>query len=1621
MNILNVVERRKKKLFLFLCFLLSGISISLAKDAMWEQPKSAESQTWINQPELIQKETHRSVFSDSPDNSENNPPVLRGPGGGGDPIGGVPVQEGMWIIVLCASVYLLVKHTGRYYFNRKKMKRNKTKQSVLGSKTVSVWMAFMLCCTGFNLSAQTEPAWTHVYLTSAQATVSNLNSLISGASGNLRCYHLPNDIVAPASGTATITIPSNRTVKLVTASGSPRTYKIDANSRGRVIDNSGTLWLEDIIITGGRINTGTGTARNGAGINSAGTLILLNGTQVINNTSVGATNADANGGGIYANELTLKGNITITGNEAGGNGGGIYKSATGAFNVSNLTSLNVSYNTSKFTTTGSTTGGGGGIYTAATLTFAPQNNVTITGNISNNGGGGVNVHHSSFTIHGGEISNNKDFGTTAASGGGGVYGNSSTITISGTLISGNKTDNNGGGIYGNRATGLSSSNVVITDAKIINNTATKAGGGIAVNASLLTISGNTLIEKNEAISNGGGIYGVSSGGDPSYLTISGAKIIENKTSGGGGISLNGSHLTVSDSVLIKKNTTTARGGGIGANNTSTIKISGGEIIENKTDGEGGGISIMGTSTLTMSGSALIENNTAGTLGGGIYNRQSSLIFKDTVTITHNTAYISGGGIYLTADAVLFDASALKSLLMSSNTAQGTGATDGGGGIYSNIPITFPSGSSLNFTQNQTAKDGGGIYINATLSIKSTSAQFTNNKATNEGGGIFIANVVGGNAPYAAFNIVNNVVFSGNTANNPYWLENENPATNTYRNPHTVSQIMGWHNPTGNIKTTAPYSAPPAGNKPFTYLINNYDVNFVGVKTSNINPIEAVNDAAITKPGKPVNIPVLDNDIYTGTVDVTAIGTPKNGGTTNLNDDGTITYTPKDDTWEGIDEFDYEICYRGTENCSSAKVYVLVMEDDYITCDESKDIQVSIPDVTYTWYNAQTEGSVIPDSNPVLIVNRNDVDHFVDNQWVFIDYRPNGESSSVFKNRVQVRVRFVPHLMYWKRNPVNNDWNNAANWEDENETAFDPSLDLVPWPCTVVHIPGNANKYPSLESPTTNRTVYNGRTDNEPTCDIIYYHFGGEVAKPHYLKYNRAYVHYNFGKYPTDTEGGTLMNGDLKYSADNMIRERWYAVAAPLKKIVTGDFSVGGYPSMWQQGFKTSRDRNGDLFGDWYIPENTMAMEIGTRQNYAISLYSSQYLAGSLGEDDHKHLNSLNGIFEIPYFETDLSLDTEHRLHIYNPATKTSKFYYYYWQIQGLPICDTCTPDEFKRGEEAYRFVFEDNNNNPIADFKMNLPVNEDEGQVSDVMVGNPFISSFDFAAFHAANSDKIEDYYRLYEDGGFTTYRIGDSDFPLIAPLQAFFVTPKGTSESNVELSFKENFSVLRAGSHQLKSSVQDTGNSLKVEVRNNLGSNRITLSLDKNTEENIVQMFSNDKDTIPQIYVLDGFNVKNAYQYVTNDEKEIVSLGIVCKAKGDYSLSFTGAASLPVESLVLKDKELGVEYNLLENDTYNFRNTSNNLTDRFELHFGKRLSAGMDDMKTGLTKIYTLKDVLYVESDVNISEVKLFNIQGMEILSDSGIDNNLYMKRLELQAGIYIVKVKLASMEVKTEKVFIK
>ncbi len=95
-----------------------------------------------------------------------------------------------------------------------------------------------------------------------------------------------------------------------------------------------------------------------------------------------------------------------------------------------------------------------------------------------------------------------------------------------------------------------------------------------------------------------------------------------------------------------------------------------------------------------------------------------------------------------------------------------------------------------------------------------------------------------------------------------------------------------------------------------------------------NPPVAVNDTVTTTSGTPIDIPVLDNDSDPDGdgIRVTGVPTPPTNGTTDINGDGTITYTP-DEGFIGVDSFMYVICDDGIPSlCDSAWVIITVLPD-----------------------------------------------------------------------------------------------------------------------------------------------------------------------------------------------------------------------------------------------------------------------------------------------------------------------------------------------------------------------------------------------------------------------------------------------------------------------------------------------------------------------------------------------------------------------------------------------------------------------------------------------------------------------------------------------------------------------
>ena len=619
--------------------------------------------------------------------------------------------------------------------------------------------------------------------------------------------------------------------------------------------------------------------------------------------------------------------------------------------------------------------------------------------------------------------------------------------------------------------------------------------------------------------------------------------------------------------------------------------------------------------------------------------------------------------------------------------------------------------------------------------------------------------------------------------------------------------------------------------------------------------------------------------------------------------------------------------------------------------------------------------------------------------------------SEYSNEVFVSVSNESTIAYWSKTPEDHNWNNPNNWTDESGNP----LHSVPFACTNVHIPGNSSIYPDLSESHTPRHLY-----GDPVCNEITFRFGSEVAKQNYLTYGKAYVQYNFGYYQGNTNIYRT-DGD-PHSAEPMKRNRWYALSAPLNKIVSGDFSVGGYPNFWQQGFKTSRGYSGELIGDWYSPSNTNVMSPGDHGHYGISVWAAR-MQPFIGENNHSNLNALKGILEMPYFENS-AVSELHRIHDYEEGW--SSFKYYYYDLPGLDLVPESVRayDRISRGEEAYRFVTDDRDKwtsvAGVPAFKMEVPSG------AEIMIGNPFLSSLDFGLFYEANRDRLEEYFRLYEVP-WNTYVPGLSPSSgLIPSFQAFFVKTTGTPGETTELYFPESASVSRSGDFVLKRSVSE-GAVLYAEAYgpDETVGKALIVSEGKSVK-NIPQLFidsENDPEAAraPQLYFLGEEGSKNVLLNAGESTFEkTIKLGLASTCTGDITLKFDNVRTFAPSGLYLKDTYAGNTIDLTTANTYTFRHDPS-VCDRFELSFGESgmLSGLGDNARESSAVIRTEGRLLYVSSGEPLSSIRVYTVQGTAVLTDENPETQ-WVRRLNVPEGVYLVKITYPNHKVKTEKVVV-
>lgn len=633
---------------------------------------------------------------------------------------------------------------------------------------------------------------------------------------------------------------------------------------------------------------------------------------------------------------------------------------------------------------------------------------------------------------------------------------------------------------------------------------------------------------------------------------------------------------------------------------------------------------------------------------------------------------------------------------------------------------------------------------------------------------------------------------------------------------------------------------------------------------------------------------------------------------------------------------------------------------------------------------------------------------------------------------------LPEL-YWDNTKQSNNWNDVKNWLRPDGTA----ANTLPCGKTAVIIPGSAQTtnvtYPSLD-------VANTPVDKVgmPVCRQITFQYGAEIAHPHRLVYDKALVQYNWGYYNNNNNfSGVPDNKDADQniygaSAPKMSRDKWYALSAPLKKMASGDFGLAGYPLTWQAKFQAKNTTGIGLTDcDFSVPFASNDVNLANDKNYnAIAIKVASY-SNTLGRKDQKYLESLQGIIEIPYFE-NIQIAPYYPNHLYDPYVGESKFYYF--NTQNLKQLHSPI-GRMQRKEEAYRFIFEDDNTNSILKHTVkgeaNIPayaitVTRQPNESRMVMIGNPFVSSINSENFYEANSSvlapKAQGYY-TFNAANQTWKQNAYASGNYIAPLQAFVITLDEHQTSATLLFPLEGNYALTGATNRAAPMSLPLGRSLFVKSGNGeTESDYAVLSVNENGnyDLDVSKIIFPESHTVPETFFISPETKKsNLIQSYKPGVRE-VGLGVKTSDKtNNLNITFENVEEFAAANNVLPilvDKFLGVEQSLLEDNVYYFKQTrateSNKYTDAERFTLRLLPLDGSEDINDGSIVIEYSQNQLTVKAQQNVSTVTVYDVQGKMIHAESQLNSTKYTRQLGLKQGVYVVKVVTHSGETKTKKI---
>jgi pectate lyase len=653
-------------------------------------------------------------------------------------------------------------------------------------------------------------------------------------------------------------------------------------------------------------------------------------------------------------------------------------------------------------------------------------------------------------------------------------------------------------------------------------------------------------------------------------------------------------------------------------------------------------------------------------------------------------------------------------------------------------------------------------------------------------------------------------------------------------------------------------------------------------------------------------------------------------------------------------------------------------DDYIALRMETDFAATINSVTIT----------LPDASPSINLN---TDYPVSSgtETAIIGLDPNvkyyyqvkaisGTEESAYSDRGTVTT--MTATFTWSGS--DNDWNNASNWYSGT----------VPTAESDVIIPYSAEgHYPILKS---------GEANN---CRTITFEPGAEIGRQDLLTYEKAYVQSSFGEWK---EGEENTNGP---------RNRWHMLSSPLKGVVTGDFAYGGYPKTFLRQFNASETQEIEsvAMGTWKNAYSDYDIELKAGEGFALWVNGGTekgYL--DIPEEEASGLGQTKGIIQLPFFDDEV-LSAYHRIHTYDDNSGKSTFTAVNGDLEPVESPQTTV----QRSTESYK----------LNDANVSVPVEFSKGtDFPFAFIGNPFMSTIDFAKIYEASKDgneyPIKNAYKIWNGVTFVEYSSLSGTDEGIAPQQAFLVEK---AEGYNDGDFNINFTIAgltTSGLHATLRSSSLPADKLDIVASNDKGS---VLTYIAKREFGSLTFGNSDTrklvtgiNAMPEIYSLkesSSGGLIAAGTNVINTDNTLIPLGLSTSWEGNIALTFKGMDRYDAQIKFI-DLAAGTETDLTGLDAYEYpfdyspaKDTDNKPVaneNRFFIQFAPTVPTGLTDV-IETVRVYNDKQAVYVVSSDKINQVFIYDLRGVLVYANDRVESShLTVPKEFNRSEVYIVKV---------------